>query len=236
MKTLKYICTALIILLLGACDENETMLYNTEFNALNFKLETGYTKLDSLYVNFMFLPNGATTEKVKVKVKLMGMPVETDRYYKISEVQDESSAEANVHYTALHEKYLFPAGETEAYFELEVKRDESMRENTYRLMLQFVENEDFKSGIESEQSFIINITDNLLVPPPFWEANYLHYKAGPYHWKKCKKYIEIAGVDNPDWHPEPYAAGDVYVKEARIWFEENPTFDEEGNRLYFENR
>lgn len=237
MKTLQYICIALIVLLLGACEENETMLYNTDFNAVNFKLKNEYgAGSDSLYVNFMFLPNGATTEKVKVKVKLLGVPVDDDRHYKVTAVEEESTAEAGVHYTVLQDNYLFPGGETEVYFELETKRHESMRENTYRLKLQLSASEDFKAGIESEQAFIINITDNLLVAPPFWEANYLHYYAGPYHWKKCKKYIEIAGVDGPDWYPQPYAAGDVYVKETRIWFEENPTFDEDGNRLYFEYR
>ncbi len=218
-----------------ACEENETMLYDSDFNTLNFKLKTDQgIGPDSLYVNFMFLPDAATSEVAKVKLRLMGMPMDKDRYYKVMAVADESTAEAGVHYTDFQEQYLFPAGETEINFELETLRETSMKENTYRLVVKLAPSDDFISGIEEEQSFIINITDNLLIPPPFWQVNYLHYYGGPYHWKKCKKYIEIAGVDEPNWIPVPYAAGDVYVKETRRWFEENPTFDEDGNRLYFE--
>ncbi len=220
-----------------ACEENETMLYDSDFNTLNFKLkrDNGLGP-DSLYVNFMFLPDAATSEITKIKLRLMGMPMDKDRYYKVMAVADESTAEAGTHYTRFQDQYLFPAGETEINFELETLRETSMKEKSYRLMVKLAPSDDFISGIEKEQSFIINITANLLTPPPFWESNYLHYKAGPYHWKKCKKFIEIAEVDKPDWHPEAYAAGDVYVKETRRWFEENPTFDEDGNRLYFENK
>lgn len=220
-----------------ACEENETMLYDSDFNTLNFKLkrDDGIGP-DSLYVNFMFLPDAATSEITKVKLRLMGMPMDKDRYYKVMAIADESTAEAGRHYAKFQEQYLFPAGETEMYFELKTLREASMKDNTYRLMVKLAPSDDFISGIEEEQSFIINITDNLLTPPPFWEANYLHYYAGPYHWIKCKKYIEIAGVDSPDWAPDPLSAGDVYLKETRLWFEANPTYDEEGNRLYFENK
>jgi len=237
MKILKYISLALIVISVGACQENETMLYDTDYNALNFKLKNdrGYGP-DSLYVNFMFGEDESLSETTKVRLKLMGVPEEVDRHYKVNAVIEESTAEAGVHYEAFENEYVFPAGETETYFELVALRDESLGTATVRLMVELVPSDNFEAGIENEQRFIINITDNLITPPPFWEGNYLHYYAGPYHWKKCKKYIEIAGVDAPDWHPEPYAAGDVYIKETRKWFEENPTFDEDGNRLYFENR
>ncbi len=237
MKKLIYVCIGLVVFILSACEQNETMLYDTDFNALNFKLKNDYGYgPDSLYVNFMFLSDESAKETVKVKVRLMGMPVSVDRYYKVEEIVDESTAESGVHYEGLQEQYLFPAGETETYFELHALRHTSMRDSTYRLQLKLKASADFTNGIEDEQSFVINITDNLLIAPPFWKKNYLHYYGGPYHWKKCKKYIEIAGVDGPDWHPDPYAAGDVYIKKTRIWFEENPTYDEEGNRLYFEYR
>ncbi|MBS2210446.1 DUF4843 domain-containing protein [Carboxylicivirga mesophila] len=230
MKFYKYILALSFALVILSCEENEPMLYDTNYNALNFKVA------DSLYVNYMFFPDDATSAVVKVNLKLMGQASPTERYYKIGEVADETTAEQGVHYETLKEQYAFPANTTEVDFELQLKRDESLRENTYRLMLHLIPGDDFKQGILDEQYFIINITDNLLVPPPFWERNYLHYYAGPYHWKKCKKYIEIAGVDAPNWYPDPYAAGDVYIKQTRKWFEENPTYDEDGNRLYFENR
>lgn len=234
MKLYKYILAMCMACVLFSCEENEPMLYDTEYNALNFKLP--YEEPDSLYLNFMFLPNDANTALLKVKLKLMGVASPTDRSYMVSEVLDETTAESGVHYEALGTQYVFPANETETNFELVLKRDESLREKTCRLVIKLDESGDFKEGLSGQQHFILNITDNLLVPPPFWEGNYLHYYAGPYHWKKCKKYIEIAGVDGPNWFPDPYAAGDVYVKETRMWFENNPTYDEEGNRLYFEYR
>lgn len=230
MKILKYIGLVLLIVSNLACEHNEPILYDTDYNALNFRLQN----VDSLYVNFMFGADDATTELAKGRLKLMGMPSQEDRHYKVRAVADESTAEAEVHYEVFADEYVFPGGETETYFELIAKRDASLQSGTYRLVVELVPSKDFQVGIEEEQFVVVNITDNLDTPPPFWEANYLHYYAGAYHWKKCKKYIEIAGVDNAYWYPDPYAAGDVFIKKTRIWFEENPTYDEDGNRLYFE--
>ncbi len=234
MKFSLYLIIVGLVVALTACQENEKMLYDTNYNALNFRLPDNQP--DSLYVNFMFLPDEQITELMKVNLRLMGIPAEEDRYYQVMAVDTATTAESGKHYEALPERYLFAKGETEIKFELKLKRDPSLQHKTCRLMLALVPSDDFQKGIESKQNFIVNITDNLNEAPPFWKGNYLHYYGGPYHPLKCKKYIEIAGVDSPTWYPEPYAAGDVYVKETRRWFEENPTYDAEGNRLYFENR
>jgi hypothetical protein len=215
------------------CQENERMLYDVSNSALNFALPN--TTPDSLYVNFMFLPDDLTMETVSVKVDLIGLPIEESRNYMVKVVSDESTAEEGVHYEPLKSVYTFGGGKIlNDILELQVIRNPSMSEETYRLVVEFDYQGDFKPGVPEKQFFILNITDNLLVAPPFWKANYLHYRAGAYHWKKCKKFIEIAGVDAPVWYPDPYAALDVYVKKCKIWFEENPTYDEDGNRLYFQ--
>jgi len=234
MKFYRYILALSLAMVIFSCEENEPMLYDTDYNALNFKLPK--YENDSLYLNFMFLPDDANTEVLKVELQLMGQAAATDRTYKVTEIAEATTAESGVHYEALGEQYVFPANETETNFELVLKRDESLLEKTCRLVIVLQETTDFKYGIADEQYFILNVSDNLIIEPPFWKNAYLHYYGGAYHWKKCKKYIEIAGVDGPNWYPNPYAAGDIYVKQTRKWFEENPTYDEDGNRLYFEYR
>jgi len=215
------------------CQENERLLFDVSNSALNFTLPRSTP--DSLYVNFMFLPDDQVKETISVQVDLIGLPTDESREYMVRVVSDESTAEAGIHYETLMSKSVFGGDKSLSdLFEVEVLRDASMREETYRLYVEFEYQGDFNPGVPSKQFFILNITDNLLIPPPFWKGNYLHYRAGAYHWKKCKKFIEIAGVDSPIWHPDPYAAMDVYVKKCKVWFEENPTYDEDGNRLYFQ--
>lgn len=236
MRLLKYICIICVIFVFVSCEENERQLYDTEYNALNFIMPgMEHNKTDSLYVNFMFYPDEKLIDTVKVQLQLLGMPLSRERHYQVMPVDSGTTAEVGVQYE-LKDQYVFPGDTTRGIFEVYIKRDESLRDSTYRLMLEFVESDDFKLGLGEYQSFIVNITDNLDIPPPFWEMNQLNYTAGPYHPLKCKKYIEIAGVDSPDWLPEIHAARNEYLKTTRRWFEENPTYDEDGNRLYFEYR
>ncbi|MBR8534278.1 DUF4843 domain-containing protein [Carboxylicivirga sediminis] len=234
MKLINIILIALTLAMCLSCEKNERMLYDENYNALNFIMPGIEGKeADSLYINFMFYPDEKVIDTLRVQVRLLGMPNSATRYYKVAPVESGTTATLGEHYE-LKEKYELPADTTRTWLEVYINRDESLQDSTYRIQLQFESTDDFVEGLDEFKSFIVNITDNLDTPPPFWEANYLHYKAGAYHSLKCKKFIEIAKVDSPNWYPEQTAALDEYVKETRIWFNENPTYDEDGNRLYFQ--
>ena len=219
------------ILVFSSCDENERLLYDKDDAALNFSLPR---LKDSLSVNFVFVPSEQNTKKIQIKVDLMGRADGKDRQYSIKAIANESTAESGVHYTAFKNNYTFRADSITDMLELELIRDKSLLDNSVRLYVELVPTDDFTLGAYKNQFFILNITDNLVTEPPFWKALYMQYKAGSYHVLKCKKFIEIAGVDSPDWKPEVTPALDIYVKKCRAWFEENPTYDETGKRLYFE--
>ncbi len=234
MKLANIIFISLILAMCISCEKNERMLYDENYNALNFIMPGLEGKeADSLYINFMFYPDEKVIDTLKVQVRLLGMPQNASRYYKVTPVVSGTTAMSGQHYE-LEDVYEFPADTTRTWLEVYINRDESLQDSTFRLQLKFDSTDDFVEGLDEYKTFIVNITDNLDTPPPFWENNRLHYNAGPYHPLKCKKFIEIAKVDSPNWYPEQVAALDEYVKETRIWFNENPTFDEEGNRLYFE--
>jgi len=235
MKLLKIIyVVGLLVVLLSSCAKNERMLYDENYNALNFIMPGVEGKeADSLYVNFMFYPDEKVIDTLKVQVRLLGMPSKVVRSYKVAPIDSGTTATLGLHYE-LKDKYEFPADTTRTWLEVYVNRDETLQDSTYRIQLQFEPTGDFSEGLDEFKSFVVTITDNLDVPPPFWENNYLQYSAGPYHALKCKQFIAIAGVDSPEWYPKETAALDEYINETRIWFNENPTFDEDGNRLYFE--
>lgn len=218
-------------ILLSACSENERLLYDKEDVALNFTLPY---RTDSLYANFMFLPDDQVKDTVKIKLDLMGLAQSKDLDYYLKVVEDKTSAQSGIHYRPLESKYVFPKGELSDTFELEILRDESLEQETARLVVAFEHKGIVNPGVENRQFFILNITDNLLIEPPLWRANMLHYKGGIYHPIKCKKFIEISGATNPNWHPKSIDALEVYVRKCKLWFEENPTYYEDGNRMYFE--
>jgi hypothetical protein len=80
------------------------------------------------------------------------------------------------------------------------------------------------------------------VPPAFWEhyasgyGSLNEYYVGPYHPKKCQKFIEIAGIKDENWRVEYTIDLNIYIKETRKWFRDHEVKDENGNRLYFEQQ
>ncbi len=228
---------------MGACSQNERYLFEKDYSAISMYL-IGVER-DSVGVNFMFYPDDKILDTVSFAVRLIGVPKDYDRYINLKILEEGTTAKENVHYESLKDKYLFRAGRYQDTINIVIKRDNSLQDSTYRLIVALDESDDFTLGVlddpktsneirQYRHNIKIIINANLDVPPPFWNLNYLHFRTGPYHPIKCKKFIEIAGVDSPSWICETYADEQIYRKKTRNWFRDNPTYDENGNRLLFE--
>ncbi len=231
------------LVFLGSCSQNERNLFEKDYSAISMYLIG--TERDSVGVNFLFYPDDKILDTVSFAVRLVGVSKDYDRYINLKILEEETTAEEGVHYESLKDKYLFRAGRYQDTLNIVVKRDISLQDSTYRLIVALEESDDFILGVlddpktssairQYRHNIKIIINANLDVPPPFWNINFLYTGTGPYHPLKCKKFIEIAGVDDLNWQCKPSEARDIYIRKTRKWFRENPTYDEDKNRLLFE--
>jgi hypothetical protein len=223
------------MMFLESCSKNEKNMFSKDYSAIVFHL----TKIqkDSIDVNFLFYPDNKLFDTLKIPTRIVGVPQNRDRHYLVSIVKEKTTAKEGVHYIKLKNKYLFRSGlYQDTTLAIVIKRDKSLTNHTYKLVIKLEKNEDFILGPNEKlykHQIIIKMSANLDTPPLFWKRNFLHYQTGPYHAFKCKKFIEIAGVDSPLWRAETFADRGIYIKKVRKWFRDNPTY-RNGIRLLFE--
>ncbi|RXQ91496.1 DUF4843 domain-containing protein [Ancylomarina salipaludis] len=225
---LQYLFFLIVVLQFIGCEKNDKLLYNTEYSALNMP------GLDSTSVNFMFLSDDVLVHPVKIRLTLTGQKVDYDRHYQVEIDTANTTAIEGMDFEKLQPEYVFDRNTFTSYLIVNVIKTDALKDRVAELALRLKESEDFKVGLEGAQEFKIKILNNLNEPPYFWEWQGVNNHAGAYHPLKCRKFIEISGITDEEWSPESNLELLVYVKKTKIWFEENPTYDENGKRLLFE--
>ncbi|MDQ2178461.1 DUF4843 domain-containing protein [Marinifilum sp. D714] len=225
---LQYLFFLIVLLQLIGCEKNDKLLYDTEYSALNMP------SWDSTTVNFMFFKDDVLVHPVEIRLTLTGQSADYDRHYQVEIDTANTTAIEGVDFEKLQPEYVFDKNTFTSYLVVNVLKTDALKDRVAELALKLKESEDFKEGLEGVQEFKIKILNNLNEPPYFWTKQNLTLYAGVYHPLKCKKFIEISGLTNEEWAPESSAELQIYAKRTRIWFEENPTYDENGNRILFE--
>ena len=233
----KYFLLLIFAMQFVSCDENEKQLFDSNFSGIYFYTRPAFDAEgnpgDSIDLNFQYLEDAIKNLEQQVYVTMAGDAKDYDRTFKLVVDAEETTALEGVHYQKLEDTYTFGKGLFYTSIPVPILRAEDLKENSYDLVLNLTSTEDFELGLGERLSFKIKVSDNLLEAPKFW-TRLIGFRAGLYHPIKCKKFIEIAGVDGPNWSPVSDAELDIFIKQTRKWFEENPTYDENGNRLYFQ--
>jgi hypothetical protein len=230
-----------------SCSKNKQEMFSEENTAISF-FHGG-----SININFLFYPETQNEVKLKIPLHLSGTAQNRDRYYSVSivkEGENKTTAKEGIHYNKLKDKYLFRQGLYQDSMLVVLKKDESLKNKVYKLTFKLKDTIDFKLGLNEDgdiedyyrHQIIIEINSNLDVPPNFWKFyaandNFLSKsEVGPYHPLKCQKFIEIAGIKDENWRYKNLIDMLIYIRKTKKWFRENVRIDENGNRLYFEQR
>lgn len=198
MKKLIYIA---VILLLGACQKEGLLTYDTKDNiyfAYRFKLVQNPI-IDTTNYTFAYSPASVTDSTFKLPVAVTGAAKDYDRKLNIT-VNPASTATAGKHYE-IPTEFILHAGKLQDTILLKVKRPADLKANPVSLVLNLHANESFDTNlrylyatadtIETLQ-FKLNISD-VIVQGTSWTGTFAPY-FGTFSVKKVLLLNEVAGM------------------------------------------
>ncbi len=188
MKTSNIILSGLLsVLCLGACQENERMLFEAK-SAVYFS-----STLDGDSLSYSFASGEKTEDIVNIPVRIIGASTKETRSIAF-EIDPTSTAQENVHYSDIPETITLQPDSVNAYLPIRVLA-ESLNNESVSLILRLQANEEFELGFPEHISFKLNITDQL-VKPTYWDVPLSLYY-GSYSKAKHRLCIQIQGFDFP---------------------------------------
>jgi len=175
-----------------SCSEEDIMTYS-EKDYIQF---TKYLA-DSSSFSFLGYPNDDQVS-FPVVVKLIGMPSDKDREYKISVMKDYTDAPEGTY--ILPDKFVLRAGHTTDTCIIILKKTDELKSRSRRLTIRLEETTDLGLGQTDCLANIINIS-NMTFKPDWW-ASYIETKwLGTYSDKKYELFIQVnngkLGFDDP---------------------------------------
>jgi hypothetical protein len=180
MKTrFKYLALYLpfAMALLVACQEEEVPLYSGK-NHINFLFPQGGAYVGAVTdsaVNYTFVygPQTRREDTVWLELYTTGVVVDYPRPIALRQLPvDTLQALPGVHYVAFDDPrvsaaYVIPAGESRVLVPIILRRDASLAEASYSLLLGFDENEHFKPGFVANAKRLVTVSD-ILARPASW--------------------------------------------------------------------
>ena len=147
-KFLLYLCAAL---LLGACQEDEIMLFDREEAGVYFQYG-GQTRLyinseayyDTLSYSFSTASDTVTEVILETRIRTMGKVKDYPRSIALSVDEENTTAIEGTHYEIDFTKAVIPAGEGEIMFPVKFLRAPDLMDKRVQLMLKLEDNEHFK--------------------------------------------------------------------------------------------
>jgi hypothetical protein bacD2_19332 len=180
-----------MLYLFSGCEREHIMTYgNDAYIQFTGKMA------DSLEFSFTFYPNRDTID-YGLGVKLVGLPEDREREYKVVVVDDYTTAASG--------NYILPErcvlGKNEEQCELVVKlvKTPDLQTTPVRLTVRLEPTRDFMLGETSHIARIIWINDKIS-KPDWWNSVIVNSYLGTYSDEKYRLFIEITGVGylNPE--------------------------------------
>jgi hypothetical protein len=233
-----------------SCSKNKQQLFSEKDTAISFYDNNDFN--GTINVNFLFYPETQKEVTVKIPLRISGMPQSHDRYYSVSIVKEgknKMTAKEGIHYEKLKDKYLVRRDVYDDTLRIVIlRKDKNLKDKVYKLVIKLKPTEDFKLGVGEDKNYrryrhqiIITISENFNTPPEFWknyarDNGYLSAsEVGPYHSKKCQKFVEIAEIKDENWSAKDNLELTLLIKETKKWFKNHEILDENKNRLFFGN-
>lgn len=245
MVTLKNKLTLLITTILFiACDQSIDNVYKEKsriqfaYYTLDFN-QNMIIKKESTF-SFGMLDDSIQVDTAKIVVEYLGTPSDRDRTYKVSVLEDSTTAIQGVHYEPFNPMQTFKAGASRDTLRIVVYRSDLSTSFTNpedkRLALEMEATDDFDLGMKDGLRRYLNI-NNYLTEPEWWDTPLRGNYIGFYHPEKWKILISFNdGFSDPIDCPFDYNnQGRQYFQGLANYLNNVPTFDEEtGSRIYID--
>lgn len=225
-------------LMVASCREPEKLMFDSKATVC-FRMPT--KEQDELLViqddtiTYSFVDSEMTTTHytINIPVEIADYRRETDRYYRVEAVAEGTTATAGVHYEALADRYVIPAGEGSVLLPLKVNRTDDLRESEVKVQLRIVATEDFGIGIAERQNVWVKFSDMLEEPSwwPGWQNIMGTYSRVKYqYWREVfwgKEPLSDSGFRSVIENPLECLA----IEKMRLFFDENVVLDENNARV-----
>jgi hypothetical protein len=232
MKKIIFLITIIATLLVSGCSEDEFLRFDSESNsAINILTS-------SASVNFAFKAPEEIADTVNINIRLMGAPVDYDRYFELEIVDSITTGKEGVHFAKLQNNYLLSAMEYETSFPIVALRSSTLKDSTYQLGVKIKDNDYFSVGAVDYQTAIVQIKDFDSEPEWWGQLNGVLIASyyGRYHPEKLRIFWEIWEVpeeERQDWEIPLTPINELMAKLilAKAYFEENEFYHEDGERV-----
>ncbi|MEG2556422.1 MAG: DUF4843 domain-containing protein [Odoribacter sp.] len=189
MKKIKYISNGWIYLILGllftACEETNYPTFETTFTGI-------YFPKDSIRYSFGITPLATTNYTMELPIKIMGVPVNRERTFKVIIVPNKTTAQADVHYK-MPTECVIKADSINGILPLEVFRKELGDSLNWQVSFKLQETTDFVP-VHSAGDQVVATFNNVVEPPAWkdWQGNptWPDFKLGPWNPFVWVKFIE----------------------------------------------
>jgi len=192
MKKLLFIPLWAITLLLMSCTTDEIEFFDSN-NYVYFNVIKETTdKYPVLSYTFTFQNASVKDTIYEIPVKFLGRYLDNDAQFEWKVVDSLTTAKLNIDYRILDaDKQFIPAKKSEGFAKIQLLRTEDMKTKSYDLVLQLVDNKNFKVG--PSDLIKINISDHIVKPTWWVYAPYVRF-LGEYSSTKLLLWFEFTGV------------------------------------------
>lgn len=231
MKTIYIIFLAFLAL---SCSESKHTFFDApdsiHFRLYNFDKDIELEG-DTIKYSFAFVSDDIKSKLLKIPIELAGYIKDFDRKYNIR-VEEYGDTKNGVHFKKIIENQIFHAGKVRDTLKVLVNRTEDMLKSSFLLGIHIIEGDDLTTGLKEKLFVAIKVSD-ILEKPSWWDKWHTYF--GDYNVIKFKKWIELWGGKGdlsgkyPGWGHSPKEVAAIF--ELRRYFENNPTYDNEGNLI-----
>lgn len=237
MKHIHSIIVLCLILFLGTSCENDGFYYQDEPRVRMEGPEIWTLGTDSLEFSFVTTPSDITEKTMDVTLYIMGMTTEYDRTVLLEANTEKTTADKSLY--DFPTSVTIPANANQAICTVTLKRADILQEQTVRLYIQTVANEDFAIG-NNEQNHILIKWNDILSKPNNW--NELEEFFGSYSDTKYRFMLNNAGVSEFSTETMSWAELQSYkikltnaLNEYNQAHPGNPLRDENNQLVNFDN-
>lgn len=225
MKNIFYI---FIILIIGSCAKSDPVGYIEAKPSIYFDIDE-LTYLNSISKSFSTTLDSFIV--VNIPVKCTGLSTDTDRKFKISVINEESTSKSGIDFIPVSSEYIFPKNSYNAVVPITLKKTPVLDSVTLKLTVKLEESEDFSIGEKFRQKVSVKFS-NEIVKPAIWD----NYSWALKDWSKVK-YIIILKLTNRTTFPTQaewsanYQYWQIVLPRALsgYLFDNYPVYDENGN-------
>lgn len=228
--------------LLTSCHEADRLMFDTNYASvciprdkdgkLNFADTLVTVQEDTATFTFSVLPATCVEYDLQIPVQLTGTPSKVDRRFYLRVNADKTTAVEGEEYESLSNGFVMPADSSSTVATIKLLRSQPLASASRDLALLVDGGEDFTSPVIGEENRIVVRINDILTQPVWW--NTWKNAFGRYSRVKHQKWIEIWGPGSLSTDRIQAPLASMYPRQAlalqkmRIYFEENPTYDENG--------